>query len=268
MSCTRSRPAWRSTYPNENGKHPIRFGFRDTPPDYFIDCGRCEGCRSRQRSDWGVRMYHESKEWDRNCFVTLTYDDQHYKPVLDKQDVQYFIARLRKASSRKIRYYAVGEYGETTGRAHYHAIIFNEDFLGGAYDINSELYGNKHIENIWGMGQVSIAPFSAATAMYVAGYTAKKISELDTFSLQSRNPPIGMAWVRKHHDNIRRNENVVVEGVPHPIPKVYMNWLEGTESFEHIKENLAQKVNTLNDQQCRAKALNYKAKVNLKKERI
>ena len=268
MTCVRARPAWRYIKPNKNGRHEIHFHAQNREPDYYIDCGKCEGCRSRQRSDWGVRMYHESKLWDRNCFITLTYDDEHLKEHIDKIDVQYFIARLRKESSRKIRYYAVGEYGGQTHRAHYHAIIFNEDFLGGAYDINSQLYGNKWLEDIWGMGQVSIAPFTAATAMYTAGYTAKKIGDEDTFSLQSRSPPLGMEWVRRNHDNLRRLEKVVVEGKPMPIPRVYLNWIEGIETLAHIKENLTEKVQVLDNSQAKSKRLNYQAQSAMKKERI
>jgi hypothetical protein len=64
---------------------------------------------------------------ERNVFLTLTYDDEHL-PIggsLYKRDLQNFFKRLRKnLKGRKIKYYACGEYGETTFRPHYHAIIF------------------------------------------------------------------------------------------------------------------------------------------------
>lgn len=104
--------------------------------------------------------------------------------------------------------------------------------------------------------------------MYTAGYTAKKIHDKDTFSLQSRSPPLGRQWVIDNHDNIRRNENIVIEGNEFPIPKVYMNWLKGTESFDHIKENLAEKIKPLNDRKSRNRQLNQQAKYGLRKESI
>lgn len=269
MTCLQSRPAWRSTLPNLKGNHEIRFTFRDDrEPDYFIDCGKCEGCRARQRRDWAVRMAHESQLYERNCFVTLTYDDYHCPKSLDQRDIRTFMKRLRRRSGEHIRYFCTGEYGEKTNRPHYHAIIFNEDFLGGAYDIDDRLYGNKLLDAIWGKGSTAIAPFSMATAMYVAGYTTKKIADTNTFSIQSRNPPIGKDWVRRNHDNIRRNKNVVINGEELPIPKVYMSWLKGIDEFDNIKEELGDKIQIKNDQQLKARKLALKFQQNLRKEKI
>jgi len=269
MTCFQSKPAWRSTYPNDKGNHELRFGFRtDREPDYFIDCGKCEGCRARQKRDWAIRIAHEAQLWERNCFVTLTYDDDHLPEYISRQHVKTFLQRLKHHSSREVRYYVAAEYGERTRRPHYHAIIFNEDFLGGAYDINDQLYGNKILDRIWKKGSTAIAPFTFATAMYTAGYVSKKIRDKNTFSVQSQRPPLGKNWVRKNHDNIRRNENIVINGQSLPIPKVYMTWLKGTESFDHIKENLCEKIKPLNDQKLRSKKLAYNAQQNLRNEKL
>ena len=269
MTCFHSRPAWASTLENAKGRHAINFQFRtDRNPDYFIDCGKCEGCRARQRQDWAIRMAHESKSWDRNCFVTLTYDEEHCPEKINKHDIQVFIKRLRHKSSRPIRYYAVGEYGEKTHRPHYHAIIFNEDFLGGSYKISEQLYGNKWLDSIWKQGTCTVSEFTFATALYVAGYTAKKIHDQDTFSLSSNRPPLGREWVKQHYDNIQRNKNVVINGQELPIPKTYMNWLRGDEAFNEIKRDLAEKVIPLNDQKLRNMRLNHNVKQNLKEHKI
>ena len=274
MSCYKSKPAWKATYPNENGKHPIRFnqpGDKRTP-DYFIDCGKCEGCRARQRMDWAIRMSHEAAEHKHNSFLTLTYDDDNLPEdgKIHRKHVKNFLERLEYKLGYKPRYYVCGEYGELTRRPHYHAIIFGDDFRESRYTyaINDKLYGNKDLERVWRNGAISIADFSHATALYTAGYVTKKISDTDNFSMQSRNPPLGKTWVRKHHDNIRRLERITIEGQEYPIPKVYMKWLEGVESFDHIKENLSQKVKTLNDQKLRAKRDHYMAKQNLRNHTI
>lgn len=269
MPCIRSRPAWVNQMPNDKGNHEINFTFRkDRPPEYFIDCGRCEGCRSRQRQDWGVRIYHESKEYDRTSFVTLTYDDEHCPEKISRKEIQWFIKRLRKEWHRPIRYFVTGEYGEKYGRPHYHAIIFNEDFLGGADHVSDRMYINGKLQDIWGLGQVQIAPFSIETAMYTAGYTAKKIGSSDTFSLMSRKPPIGKRWVEKYAENIRRNANVVVEGREYSIPKVYMNWLKGEQAFNELRDKLAEKVEPKNDRTLKARGINYRYAASMKKERI
>lgn len=268
MTCFRAKPAWKNHDPNPSGEYGIGFNFRTRTPDYFIDCGRCEGCRARQKRDWAIRMAHEATLYERNCFVTLTYDDEHLPDELVKSDIQVFIKRLRHHSKRPIRYYAVGEYGEKTNRPHYHAIIFNEDFLGGAYDINDKLYGNKILDGIWKQGNTAISEFTFATALYTAGYTVKKISAPDTFSLMSRTPPIGRGWLQRNHDNLRRNKSVVVNGTQYPIPKAYMNWLKGDETFRAIKEELAEKVQPLNNQQAKNRRLNFNAQQGLKTEKI
>lgn len=271
MACFHSKPAWKSTLPNEKGAHPINFNFRDDKtPDYFIDCGRCEGCRAAQKRDWAIRMTHESQMHERNSFVTLTYDDEHCLEQIQKTDIQLFVKRLRDKLDNKIRYFVTGEYGEHTRRPHYHAIIFGEDFRGGRYTyrVNDKLWGNKALEEIWKNGQIRIGDFTHSSALYTAGYTAKKIGDKDTFSLQSRSPPIGRTWLAKNHDNIRRIGSVVVEGKEYPVPKVYWNWLKGEECFDQMKEELAAKTKVLNDQKLRAKKLNYQSSQNLRSHKI
>ena len=66
---------------------------------------------------------------EKNCFITLTYDDENLPPggTLVVQDYQAFVKRLRaRISPQKLRYYFVGEYGDpkNTERPHYHAAIF------------------------------------------------------------------------------------------------------------------------------------------------
>lgn len=259
MTCYHSKPAWKTGLPNENGKHPIRFGFRSETPDYFIDCGKCEGCRVKQRRDWAIRMYHESQFHEYNSFLTMTYNDQNLPQdgKINKRDIQLFLKRLRAELDNKIRYYIVGEYGDQTQRPHYHACIFGQDFRGpNNYFIRDRVWGNPHLDRIWKLGHLEIAEFNLATAMYTAGYVTKKAGAADTFSLQSRNPPLGKNWVRKYHDQLRRVKSVPINGKEHPIPSIYLRWLEGTETQTEIKEALSDKIIIYNDKQLRNKKLN------------
>jgi len=43
----------------------------------YVPCGKCAACRISHASNWTIRICHEAKEWDKRCFVTLTYDDDH-----------------------------------------------------------------------------------------------------------------------------------------------------------------------------------------------
>jgi len=239
---------------------------RKDTPDYRIGCGKCAGCSAQKSMEWAIRMAHESQEHERNCFVTLTYANAPDK--INREDPQKFIKRLRHHTSKPIRYFLTGEYGEKTHRPHYHAILFGEDFLGGAYDINDQLYGNQVLDRIWRHGNVALSEFTLATAMYVAGYVNKKIGDPDTFSIMSKYPPLGQTWVQKNADNLRRLEKVVLNGQEMPIPQVYLKWLKGVEDYDHIKENAAEKIITYTDRQLNAKGLHLKSKANLREHKI
>lgn len=196
----------------------------------MVPCGKCDGCRMKAAREWTTRLVNESTCHDRNSFVTLTYE--HAPTEIQKPHLQRFMKRLRQESKRPIRFFACGEYGKLTRRPHYHAIIFGEDFLGGAYPIDSELYGNKWLEKIWkgdkehGGGQIAISEFTEATAAYVCGYVNKKINDSDTFNLMSTRPPIGYEYAVRHQKEIAQAEACVANGRKWPIPRAYRKWLK------------------------------------------
>lgn len=89
-------------------------------------------------------------------FVTLTYSDDNVpltpsgRMGLWKRDLQLFFKRLRKAHGkhlhRRIKYYAAGEYGERSGRPHYHIILFNAipELIECAWQEEGVVLGNIH----------------------------------------------------------------------------------------------------------------------------
>ena len=97
-----------------------------------IPCGKCIGCRLEYSRQWANRCMLELQYHDSAYFVTLTYNEEHVPRTglhgemsLRKRDFQLFMKRLRKKySDDRIRFYAAGEYGTTTQRPHYHAILF------------------------------------------------------------------------------------------------------------------------------------------------
>ena len=75
----------------------------------------------------------ESQVHADNCFVTLTYDDEHlprphrpghWMPSLSPYHVTNFIKRLRRHYEIPIRYFLAGEYGNDSQRPHYHLALF------------------------------------------------------------------------------------------------------------------------------------------------
>ena len=208
---------------------------------------------------WAIRAYHESLCHDRNSFITLTYADA--PPKIEKEHLQNFFKRLRKASDRPIRYIACGEYGEETRRPHYHALIFGEDFLGGSYDIDNQLYSNPWLEKAWGHGITSVGTFTMQSACYVAGYVQKKANDPDTFNLMSRRPPIGKQWLERYWPELATRGYTVINGSKMPIPPVYYQWKE--EELADIREKNRENIPALTESQYKAREINQFGKKQL-----
>lgn len=144
------------------------------------------------------RQFLESLTHDENCFVTLTYNDDCLPSdgALCPEDLSVFIRELRRfASPKRIRYFAVGEYGEEGSRPHYHLSLFGVS----AFTIISRRCLSEIIAEIWGKGFTSVYEFNHLTAQYVAGYTVKKIKDVEDgrkfrvpeFARCSNRPGIG-----------------------------------------------------------------------------
>lgn len=238
MACFTPVDAWRSQVVNPSGKRGITFSLREGFQDMALQvpCGKCDGCRADKARVWSLRMYHESSLHKQNSFVTLTYADAPERLI--KEDLQKFFKRLRHKFD--FRYFACGEYGETTNRPHYHAVIFGQDFRDsgdGVVNINDQLYTNSVLQEAWGHGQVAVADVTMATCCYVAGYVHKKIGDEDTFTVMSRRPGIGSEWLAKYKDDLIRTGSVTVEGKEYPVPLRYLQWYES--DFQYLKAERA-----------------------------
>lgn len=180
----------------------IRLEDKDTPLVY-VPCGKCVACLSKKRSIWAKRLQIERKFSTSALFVTLTYDDC-FLPItpnglatLSKRDVQNFFKRLRKCvakvSKTPLRYFISGEYGPTTLRPHYHAIIFN--FPVDILDFRQVLV------SVWKLGFVQSDFLKDGGGNYAAKYIQASLeydygTRQKPFSLMSRNPGIGMQLIQ------------------------------------------------------------------------
>ncbi len=238
MACYSPIGGWYSKTKNPSGKRSIVFNPREAYTDLRVElpCGKCIGCKADQALMWSIRCYHESQEHYNNCFATLTYAEENYPKDgrISKRDLQLFFKRLRKKMHPVgVRYLACGEYGDTTRRAHYHAIIFGVDFLHDSIKINERLYTSPTLEKIWGLGQVTLAPVTMSSICYTAGYVVKKMKDEDTFVLMSRRPGIGKNWLDTYLPELKQNGFTVIEGRQYTIPTRYLQWKE--EELKHVK---------------------------------
>lgn len=190
---------------------------------------------------------------EKNCFITLTYDNDHipHGGTLNKEELQKFFKRLRKRGFQ-FRYYACGEYGEQGLRPHYHAVLFGVDFAHDRkkHSKNAQgdiIYSSSTLDEVWGSGQCRIGAFNYSTAAYVARYCMKKqngknaidaeqyerfdvhgeiFSVLPEFALMSRRPGIGTEWYEKFGSDAFPSDFLIHQGKKHPVPRYYFDKLK------------------------------------------
>lgn len=207
---------------------------------------------------------HESKMHDRNCVVTLTYNDKELPAdrSLVKRDLQLFMKRLRKEFGSGIRFYACGEYGEKNKRPHYHAVLFNFDFADKRFykksSIGDNLYTSDTAERIWSHGFCVVGEVTFESCAYIARYIVDKmtgpmadkwytytdpetgeiIRVLSEFTNMSRRPGIGRGYHEKYGEEVFRHDNVIMNGKPVRPPRYYdvLNDALDSKRMERVKK--------------------------------
>lgn len=245
MACYTPLKGWRAT----NGGISFQFtGSMGLP--VTVPCGQCIGCRLEHSRRWAVRCMHEAQLYDPDdsYFATLTYRDEHLPKnnSLHKEHLTLFWKRYRKKYDT-IRYYASGEYGETTHRPHYHALIFGHS-LPDLVPYDDTLSTSDSLDALWGLGNCMVGALTFESAAYTARYITKKLTGpegaaeyeaagiIPPFSVMSRRPGIGGAWYDKFASDIYPSDQVVVRGnyVVKP-PRYYDNILRKTNESLYNK---------------------------------
>ena len=237
--------------------------------DYYklqLPCGQCIGCRLERSRQWAIRCMHEAQMHKQNCWLTLTYDEEHVpKRGLNKEDYQNFLKRYRLKAwleeGKKIRYYMCGEYGTENGRPHYHLCIFGHDFTDGYYWCNTprgdRLYRSPTLEKLWTYGQALIGDLTFDSAGYTARYCTTKVTGsnaeqhyrrvdengeyqlMPEFNAMSLKPGIGTEWYKKYRTDVYPRDYVVVNYHECKPPKYYDQLYERDfpDEHEYMKEH-------------------------------
>ena len=261
MPCFTPNQAWRT----EKGEI-VFWRRKDVIQEYKLPCGRCEGCLLERSRQWAVRCMHEASQWDKNCFITLTYKETPDWNSLKHEDFQLFMKRFRRrckgynvykvtkkngdiVDTYPIRFYMAGEYGTHGGRPHYHACIFNYAFedLKFLRSTNSgaELYRSALLESLWPHGFSSVGNVTFESAAYVARYVMKKMKEEEEdkhavidwetgetvprtpeYNKMSLKPGIGANFIDKYQSDVFPHDYVVVNGHKAKPPRYYFKRLE------------------------------------------
>lgn len=154
----------------------------------------------------------EAAQWSDNCFVTLTYEDENMprledgRGILVRKDMQDWLKRLRSEVSRsfngrKIRFFGVGEYGDTTWRPHFHLALFN--LPNCVYGYSRYSTGSKNccyicdmVRDTWARGNILVAELNTNSAQYVCGYVTKKMTSKDDLRLKGLPPEFSAMSLR------------------------------------------------------------------------
>lgn len=133
----------------------------------------------------------ESIAHEHSSFVTLTYDEDHLPEngTLIPSDLQRWLKRLRKRLPNAIRFFACGEYGDQTGRPHYHVALFGKE---PPYDPQKD----PDIAQTWTDGYHFSGTLTVQSAHYIAGYVTKKMTSKDDARLHGRYPEFARMSLR------------------------------------------------------------------------
>ncbi len=264
MPCFSPLHGYRSKSKTDKGLRAIVFdkntGYADQP--VTLSCGRCRGCRLRHSEEWAIRLHCEASLYDKNCFLTLTYDEAHLpdNQSITVREYQLFMKKFRKETPDKLRYFHCGEYGDKGGRPHYHAVILNFDFEDKIKEENSnghQLYSSKTLDKIWGKGRARIGEVTFQSAAYTARYIMKKITgdkadeHYETYHLRtgeiiqrekeyvtmSRGYGIGQKWFEKYHGDVYPHDYIVIDGKKRRPPSYFDDLYEklDPEAHHHLK---------------------------------
>lgn len=238
---------------------------------FQLPCGQCIACRLDYARQWAIRCVHESKMYDENSFITLTYSDENLKtPQLEYRDFQLFVKKLRKTyANKKIGLFVTGEYGETRKRKHWHAIIFNWRPTDCIYkysnDRGDKVYSSKTLDRIWGHGITEIGSVTFESAGYCARYAAKKLvhgkdqnHDFQPISKKSSKHAIGKTFLEKFYKDIFNHGYIILpNGEQSSIPRYYEKWFKKhkpTEWEHYVTQTKQNKITRATD-----KARNDKA---------
>lgn len=201
-------------------------------------------------------------------FLTLTYDTKSV-PIaggymsLRKRDVQLFFKRLRRDHERAgkyfldepIKYFAVGEYGGTSMRPHYHCIVFNAclDLFVDGHGCKELMYfgcdGQRPVScPQWSAGHITVGKVTAASIGYTLKYMLKrgKVPQHKNdfrepeFRLMSKR--LGANYMSKsmiqwHKDDLDNRMYVPIEdGKKISMPRYFKDKIYTKEERERLKE--------------------------------
>lgn len=283
MKCTRPRVAYHDKETNsvkihytkhfhdsKTGLDPYLVHNSATNYSFPLPCGKCLSCRLDQSAEKAVRFKNEfDNSPNGGMFLTLTYDDEHL-PFNYEQAFSYFNKHhfrdcvdgirdsirnglgleLRQSipPENRFKVFGIGEYGDETGRPHFHAIVFNykfEDLSVATVRDGNPVYHSQFLAQKWPYGLHEIGEVVPETINYVARYAVKKIGAKPLHPAQPpegivyRSHGIGQSYLDKYIDDLW-NTGKAFDGIREvPLPRYYKKKLLASDPirYESLKKS-------------------------------
>lgn len=130
-----------------------------------------------------------------SSFLTLTYDEEHHAKLpltpsgrsLDFSHHEKFLKSLRRRyTQNNIRYYGCGEYGERSGRPHFHYILHGFPACSGSRCHHPSGKFTCEACNVvraaWKKGHIYLGEATKDSIAYVANYITKGWTQLNDYT--------------------------------------------------------------------------------------
>jgi len=188
--CDKPVKVWRYQRPGE--------GSISLEIEHWAPCRSCEKCLLFRQLQWAERMTQELQAAPRSWFVTLTFSEIHLAGIISEAyqkygkasareielaayaHVQKYLKRLRKTCG-KFRFCAVPEYGDESGRLHYHLLV-HETGHGAVL--------HRHLDGQWrSHTQANLVKSAAACGRYVSKYLTKNFSRIRSSQWYGQEKP-------------------------------------------------------------------------------
>lgn len=213
-----------------------------------FSCGQCIFCRKKKARELAMRCVLHSSLYEKNCFITLTYDEtkENYHNNLQYKDIQDFKKSLRRYCdyhyNKKIQIFNVHEYGKN-GKKHWHLVCFNHDFddkeiIGQKNSI--PLFSSKTLSKLWTHGYSSIGSVTEASAMYQAQYTQKDVvngNQNNSKKAKSNHSGIGRNYFMANYKQILTLGYIPFGEQKAPIPRYFEKLAHKHYSHYYAQEN-------------------------------
>lgn len=200
-------------------------------PNKGHQCGKCRACRARLVNEKLILSSFAVSEYrKKGQFLTFTYDDKYLPFGLKHEDYAGMMKRLRRRYDEPgIKLFMAGEYGEKSGREHFHALVYNFK-----YDL-------ADIQNSWDKGYVYDGTLTPKSIKYVNGYVCKRgydpaLGKRAPYGRHSVNLPDGL--LPDEVTEICMKGYVLYQGKRYAVPR---NWRyryrDQWKLFEKYREN-------------------------------